>query len=197
MRRRRARPGPTAGESPGRRPGSYRGADGVERRGVGSRVASSPRAAGPVRAAAGPSSATSVRAAAARPTKASRPSPADGRHPLDLADERHQVIGGDAGRRVVRGAVLVVDYHDRPPSSPAELGRHGVAGHGEGDPAAQTDPADLGRGQRHEGVQRPPPAVGCRARRDRAPPTGGAPPSSRHRSDGRGDLGDGRRRGWR
>ena len=34
-----------------------------------------------------------------------------------------------------------------------QLAGHGVTGHGEGDPAAEPDPADLGGGQRDERVQ--------------------------------------------
>ncbi len=82
------------------------------------------------------------------------------RDPLHLAHERHQVVGGDARRGVIGGAGFVVDDHDRPPEHTGELGGHRVTGHGEGDPAAQADPAHLGRGQRHERVQRRPAGMG-------------------------------------
>ncbi len=75
------------------------------------------------------------------------------RHPLDLAHERHQVVRGDAGGGVVGGTVLVVDGHDGPVEQPGQIPGHRVTGHGEGDPAAEPDPADLGGGQRDERVQ--------------------------------------------
>ncbi len=86
--------------------------------------------------------------------------PGRARHPLHLAHQGHEVIRGDARRGVVRGAMLVVDHHHRASEHPGQLGPDGVARHGEGDPAAQPDPSDLGRGQGHERVERGAPGMG-------------------------------------
>ena len=82
------------------------------------------------------------------------------RHPLHLAHEAHEVVGGYARRSVVGGAVLVVDDHDQSAEEAGQPGREGVAGDGEGDPATKSNPADLGRRQGHERVQRRPSGMG-------------------------------------
>ena len=99
-------------------------------------------------------------AARIRPAKASRGSPADGRHPLDLPDEGDEVVGGDRGGRVVRGAAARRRRSiARPPRASARPDGHGVAGHGEGDARRQPTGADPGIGQRHQRVERSAPRM--------------------------------------
>ena len=82
------------------------------------------------------------------------------RHPLDLPDERHHVVGGDGCGGMVRSPVPVLDR--RRPS--AQCGHHGaghrVPGHGEGDPRPEALGAGGRAGQGHQGVERPPTGVG-------------------------------------
>ena len=87
-----------------------------------------------------------------------------GRHPLDLAEQRHHVVRRDAGRGVVGRPVAVVDL-DHPAAEALDISRgHRGAGDGEGHPRAQPGRTDLTVGQRHERVQRRPHAgAGARA----------------------------------
>ncbi len=115
---------------------------------------------------------------AASPTKVSRPSPADAATRSTWPMSATTWLEAMQRRGVVRGPVLVVDDHDRAAERPGQLRRHRVTGHGEGDAAAEADPADLGRGQGHERVQRRPARMGGQRRRGRGRPTGGARPCS-------------------
>ena len=80
--------------------------------------------------------------------------PGRGRHPLHLAEQRHHVVGGDAGGRVVGGALVVVDLDAHPAEEAAQGGGHVVSAYGEGDAAAQPNTTHFGRGQGHEGMER-------------------------------------------
>ena len=158
-----------------------------------SSVASSPRAAGPVSAAAGPSAATLSTVARTRSRKASRASPADGGHPLDLAEERHHVVRGDARRRRGRRrGPSSATSTDRPPRPSTTLARpRGSPATANVTPAAQAARADLGR--RAAGTS------GCsdrpaRVRRQHVEPERAGQVDDHGAGDGRdrgGHLGDG------
>ena len=86
--------------------------------------------------------------------------PRRGGHPLDLPDESDQVVGGNRGSRMVLGASVVLDG-DRPaPQGIHQAARHGVTGHGEGDPRHQPFGPHRRVGQRHQRMERAPPRVG-------------------------------------
>ena len=70
-------------------------------------MAQSPRTAGPVNARRGPSAATSSTAARVSGREGLEVEADRGRHPLDLAEQGHHVVGGDAGGGVIGGAVGV------------------------------------------------------------------------------------------
>ena len=106
-----------------------------------STVAQSPRAAGPVRAARGPRAATSSTAARSEAGEGVEGQPGGGGHPLDLAQQRHHVVGRDAGGGVVGGPVAVGHLDHAPAEASATAPRHRVAGHGEGDARAAGGPA--------------------------------------------------------
>ena len=81
---------------------------------------------------------------------------------------------------------------DRPPSGAASVGGHRVAGHGEGDPAAQPDPArPRARAGARAGAARPGGAWGARTSSPSAPDRW-TDDGVGHRATGRGHLGDGR-----
>ena len=82
-------------------------------------------------------------------------------HPLDLAEQRHEVVRGDGRGGVVRGPVGVSDLEP----VAAEVGDDELgdrfAGHGEPTTARQARGAGCGIGERHERVDRGAPRVGC------------------------------------
>ena len=84
--------------------------------------------------------------------------PGAGRHPLHLAHECHEMVGGDARSGVVGRPVLVGHLDGAPPEVCSHHGRGRVSRHGEPRPdeAAGTN---LRRGERHERVETPPAVV--------------------------------------
>ena len=150
------------GAGPGRRRPRSRG----PRRGRGcgggaSRVASSPRAAGPVerggRARARPRRSARRGPGRRRRRGRARPRPPPART-WPMSATRWLEAMHAAAWYAARCSSSTTTTE--PPSSRGQLGGHRVAGHGEGDAAAQADPAHLGRGQGHERVQRGPAGMG-------------------------------------
>ncbi len=119
-----------------------------------------------------------------------------GGHALDLAEQGDDVVGGDAGRGVIGGAIDV--GHAQGPAAQGldDRAHEGIPRDGEGDPLRQPARPDLGRRERHQRVDGPAPGVWfehadaqrCRQVHDDAARIG--PDGLRHRADrvvGRGN----------
>ena len=129
----------------------------------------------------------------ARSRKASRGAPTLRGHPLDLAEQRDEVVRGDHG-----GGVVARPGRSRRRARPGPAGSATTsATSGSPSPASPNQaptsraaPA-LGVGQGDERVERRPARVAERARRGRASRTGGRRPCASTGSTARGHLGDG------
>ncbi len=95
-----------------------------------------------------------------------------GRHPLDLAQERDHVVGGNAGRGVVGGPIGVVHLDHPPTQGKRDLARHGLTADGEGHARGQAGGPDDGVGERDQRVEGGPARDAAPARRARGSPTG-------------------------
>ena len=114
--------------------------------------------------------------------------PDRGGHPLDLSQQRHHVVGRDAGGRVVGGAVVVGHLDHAAAETGHDVAGQRSAGHGEGDPRAEPGRPDLAVGQGHQGVHgRPQRMRGQDVEPERARQVGHR--GARRRQDGRRHLG--------